>query len=158
MKPQFKETYLGLVYIILTALFNLAVNDAEAAEGPTEPLTVVAVRVLSEGKEASMNGGFATFLGLTKNQQPLSIKRITSAITGTTNSVSVSLEDKKTIILSTRRHQLTTYYLTDRSGKLIRAVINDSKVIAGGLTNIPVATAQAAFEDQKNWWLKDSTR
>jgi hypothetical protein len=118
-----------------------------------EPLAPIANQALKDGKDGSINAGFATVLGLSKNQA-VPIKRLTNERTGVTNSFSISLADKKTIVFTTRSNQLSTFYLTDLSGKLKRAIVNDGSNKSGGLTNISVATAEPRFQEEKKWWIK----
>jgi hypothetical protein len=66
--------------------------------------------------------------------------------------------DRKTIVISVREGQMGTFYLTDLSGKLIRAIVNDGGIKDGGLTNIPIVNAQKAFEKERDWWIKRYAR
>lgn len=134
-----------------------AIGLASAQEN-SSPLSTIATIALKDGKDGNINGGFATTLGLTKNRAPLPIKRLMAETDGTTNTFSVSTADKRTIILTVRREQMSTYYLTDLSGTLKRAVVNDAGVKAGGMTNLPVAVAKPAFEVQKDWWISKHSR
>ena len=124
-----------------------------AAEDAT-PLSGVAFHVLAEGKDASMNGGFATYLGVTKNGARVSMKRIVVPTGSVTNDFYVSIEDKKTIVIVERKSSIDTFYLTDLLGNLKRVVVNDRNIKDGGLTNIPVKKAQAGFQQEKDWWIK----
>jgi hypothetical protein len=49
---------------------------------------------------------------------------------------------------------MSTFYLTDLSGKLKRAIVNDGSIKSGGLTNISFATAEPRFQEEKKWWIK----
>ena len=120
-----------------------------------EPLAKIARQALKDGKDGSINAGFATVLGLTKNEA-VPIKRLTVERNGVTNSFSISLADKKTIVFTARSNQMGTFYLTDLSGKLKRAVVNDGSIKSGGLTNIPIATAEPRFREEKEWWINHS--
>ena len=144
--------------IVSTLVLCVMIDSTAMAEEATQPLAAIASRVLKEGTDARMNGRFATALGIARNQASVSLKRVAAEVNGATNVFNVSFEDKKTIILSVREKQLTTFYLTDLSGKLKRVMINDSSLQIGGLTNIPVATAQRKFEQQKDWWVKKHFR
>ena len=138
--------------IALLMLVGL-VGCSESARPPAEPLAQVADRALAEGKDATLNVGFARFLGL-KADQPMPVKRIQLETGGVTNMLNVLREDPNTIILSERRQRLTTFYLTDRSGLLRRAVVNDGAVADGGITNLSLEAAAAGFEKHKQLWLQ----
>lgn len=66
--------------------------------------------------------------------------------------LNVLLKNRNTIILSERRQSLTTFYLTDRTGNLVKAIVNDGAISNGGLTNLTRATAMAGFDRQKKLW------
>lgn len=110
---------------------------------------------MAEGKEATLNVGFARLLGL-KADQPLPLKRLQFERDGMTNVLNVLRDDPNTIILSERRQSLATFYLTDRSGTLRRAVVNDGAIANGGITNLAVKAAAPGFEKQKNLWLQQT--
>ena len=130
---------------LLTPLHNAGSAEASAA------LAQVADRVLTDGEDAKLNVVFAKVLGL-KTEQPLTLKRLQFEKEGATHIFNVLKKDPNTIILSERRQSLTTFYLTDRAGKLIKAVVNDSAMANGGLTNLTRATATAGFDRQKRLW------
>ena len=144
--------------LLLAFIVGLASTGYAPAQEKSGPLSAIAAIALKDGKDGSINGGFATTLGLTKNRAPLPIKRLTAETDGATSTFSISTADKKTIILTVRREQMSTYYLTDLSGTLKRAVVNDAGVKAGGMTNLPVVDAKPAFEVQKDWWINKHSR
>jgi hypothetical protein len=148
MNASLKSLLLGLLCFV---------GVIASSAGQDEPLASVASQTLIEGKEGSMNAGFATMLGLTSNK-PLPIKQLTAERDGATNRLAVSLADKRTIIITTRSNHLSTYYLTDVSGKLKQAIVNDGSVRSGGLTNLSVAVAEPRFEQEKEWWSKRQSR
>jgi len=129
-----------------------AIYTASPAEND-DALAGVARHALIEGKESSINAAFATTLGLTSNK-PLPVKQLIAERNGATNRLSVSLADKKTIVIATRSNHLSTYYLTDVSGKLKRAIVNDGSIQSGGLTNLSLVTAEPRFQEEKRWWIK----
>jgi hypothetical protein len=138
--------------IALLMLVGL-VGCSEAARPPSESLAQAADRALAEGKDATLNVSFARFLGL-KADQPMPVKRIQLETGGVTNMLNVLREDPNTIILSERQQLLATFYLTDRSGTLRRAVVNDGAIADGGITNLALETAAAGFEKHKQLWLQ----
>ena len=144
--------------LIIAFIVGLATIGYALSQENSGPLSAIATIAFKDGKDGNINGGFATTLGLTKNRAPLPIKRLMAEADGATNTFSISTADKKTIILTVRREQMSTYYLTDLSGTLKRAVVNDAGVKAGGMTNIPVAVAKPAFELQKDWWISKHSR
>ena len=141
-----KSILLPLALVALIVPFN----NAFAPEPPAS-LSQVADRALTQGEDAKLNAGFARILGL-KTEQPLLLKRLQFEKEGATNVLHVLLKDRNTIILSERRRSLATFYLTDRAGNLIKAVVNDSAISNGGLTNLTGATATAGFDRQKKLW------
>ena len=128
-----------------------------SAADSIQPLGPVIVRAFSEGKEVKLNAWFAHKLGL-KAERPLPLKRLRVVKSGRTNVFDVLVEDRKTIILSERHQSLTTFYVTDPSGVLKRAVINDSTIVDGGLTNLALNAAAAGFARQRQLWLEAGTR
>lgn len=116
-------------------------------------LSDVADRAVAEGKDATMNVGFARFLGLAADQ-PLALKRLQFEEDGATNIFNVLVNDPNTIVLMKRRDFLGWFYLADRSGALKRAVVNDSAIADGGLTNLTAVEAAADFEALKRSWLQ----
>ena len=82
-----------------------------------------------------MNAAFARVLGL-KTEQPLILKRLQFEKDGTTNVFKVLLKDRNKIVIAEHRRSLGTFYLTDRAGNLLKAVVNDSAIANGGLTNL----------------------
>jgi hypothetical protein len=144
------RTYLWSIALLM--LVGL-VGCSEAARPPSEPLAQAADRALAEGKDATLNVSFARFLGLSADQ-PMPVKRIQLETGGVTNMLNVLREDPNTIILSERRQLLATFYLTDRSGTLRRAVVNDGAIADGGITNLALEAAAAGFEKHKQLWLQ----
>ena len=149
--------YTGLKTALVAVGICIGMMETSPAAQVAEPLATIARQALKDGKDGSINAGFATALGLTKNQA-VPIKRLTAERTGVTNSFSISLADQKTIVFTTRSNQIGTFYLTDLSGKLKRAIVNDSSIKVGGLTNIPVAIAEPKFQEEKEWWIKKYSR
>lgn len=143
------RTHLWPIALLVVGL----VGCSESSRPPSEPLARAADRALAEGKDATVNVGFARFLGL-KADQPIPVKRIQLETGGVINMLNVLREDPNTIILSERRQLLATFYLTDRSGTLRRAVVNDSAIADGGITNLALAAATAGFEKHKQLWLQ----
>jgi len=135
-----------VVLAVLTLLTNVSA-DENTLEG-------VAAKALREGKDASLNAFFAEQLGIASAKQAIPLKRLKVE----SNVFNVSVTDRRTIILSVQAKNLTTYYLTDTSGQLKKAIINDSAVANGGLTNIPLNRAEAAFKEQKSFWQKHSKK
>ncbi|HLK54614.1 MAG TPA: hypothetical protein VKU42_14230 [Candidatus Angelobacter sp.] len=142
--------------IALLALVCL-LNFSASAQSATNQLAQVADKALADGKDATLNVGFARYLGL-KAEQPLPLKRIQIGKEGVTNVLNVLRDNTNTIILSERRQMLTTFYLTDRSGTLRRAVVNDGAVANGGITNLTLKAAADDFEKQKKLWLQQTAR
>ncbi len=138
---------------LLIALFTvLNLFDFSApAQSATNSLAQAADKALAEGKETTLNVGFARYLGL-KAEQPLPLKRIQIEKDGATNTLSILRDNPNTIILSERRQLLATYYVTDRSGTLRKAVVNDGAVANGGITNLTLKAAANGFEKQKALW------
>jgi len=143
------------IFALLT-LLGLFDISAQAPSG-NESLAQVADKALAEGKDAKLNVGFALVLGLDA-EQPLPLKRIEFVKAGVTNVLNVVRDHTNTIILSERWQFLATFYLTDRSGALRRAVVNDGAIAVGGLTNLPLSAAAAGFQKQKKLWLQQTTR
>ena len=129
----------------------LALALSATAQTTTTPLAQAANKAMVEGKDATLNVGFARFLGL-KAERPLPLKRLQTETDGATNMLNVLRESTNTIILSDRRKLITTFYLTDRSGTLKRAVVNDGAIANGGITNLTLKAAASAFEKQKILW------
>ena len=75
-----------------------------------------------------------------------------------TNVLNVLREPPNTLILLERRQSLATFYVTDRSGTLRRAVVNDDAIEKGGITNIALRVAAPGFEKQKKLWLQHTAR
>lgn len=139
-------------FVILTLICVFAYADPAS-----EPLGPSAKRAIAEGKDVRLNAGFAHALGL-KADHVLLLKRLEIQKEGATNMLNVVKDDRNTIILSERRGALSSFYLTDPSGKLRKAIVNDGTVSNGGLTNIPLAAAAASFEKQKLLWLNSEPR
>ncbi|MCB1125438.1 MAG: hypothetical protein KDM81_03005 [Verrucomicrobiae bacterium] len=114
-------------------------------------LSEVADRAAAEGQDANMNVGFARFLGL-RADQPVALKRLQFEQNGATNTLNVLANEPNTIILVKRQQLLGWFYLTDRSGSLKRAVVNDGGIADGGLTNLTLMEAAAGFEALKRAW------
>jgi len=142
--------------VLALCCFLFTVNNGLAESEPL--LSRVVAEVLKNGSDGKMNAGFASLLGLSKDQSPVLLKRVTAETQSTTNTLSVSLADKKSVVISVRHAHLGTFYLTDTSGKLIRVIVNDGRIKDGGLTNIPIAEAQKAFEKERDWWVKRYSR
>ena len=140
--------------LVLAALIRFS---AEAQLVPPPTLARAADKTMAQGKDGKLNVGFAQFLGL-KAEQPLSLKRLRIESDGATNMFNVLVERPDTIILSERRQLISTYYLTDRSGTLKRAVVNDAGITNGGLTNLPLKTAGPGFDKQKRLWQQEMDR
>ncbi|MHB8522928.1 MAG: hypothetical protein ACYDH9_19505 [Limisphaerales bacterium] len=143
-----KTFLLPIALLTLTSLFGCSHPAA-----PTQPLAPVAERALADGEDAKLKVGFARFLGL-KAEQPLLLKRLQFEKDGATHVLNVLRHDPNTIILSERRQSLTTFYVSDRSGNLSRAVVNDGAIADGGLTNLAPANAAASFAVEKQLWLQ----
>lgn len=126
-------------------------------QSPTNSLAQAADKALAEGKEGTINVGFARFLGL-KAEQPLPLKRIQFEKDGATNVLNVLRDNPNALILSERRQHIATFYLTDRAGTLRRAVVNNAAIANGGITNIPLKVAAGDFEKLKKIWLQETAR
>ena len=140
-----------IVLLTLIGLFGCS----SPTRPKSEPLAQVAERALAEGKDAKLNVWFARYLGL-KAEKPLPLKRLQFEKDGATNMLNVLRDQSDTIILSERRQLLATFYLTDRTGHLRRAVVNDAAIADGGITNLALEAAVASFEIQKQLWLQQS--
>src|SRR5687767_6995300 len=105
-----KTSFGSIALLTLLGLFDFSASG----QSTTNSLAKVAEKALAEGKEATLNVGFARFLGL-KADQPLPLKRLQFEKDGMTNVLNVLRDNTNTIILSERRQSLTTFYLTDRS-------------------------------------------
>jgi hypothetical protein len=149
MNPSFRS----IAWLCLLGLFACS----DRAEPSAESLAQVADRALAEGSDATLNVGFARVLGL-QAEQPLPLKRVQFESDGATHLLDVGRNDPNILILTERREALATFYLTDRSGTLKRAVINDGAIRDGGLTNLTMEAAGAGFETQKRLWLQSSSR
>jgi hypothetical protein len=143
-------------FIVCLCLLGLS-GCSERAEPAAESLAQVADRALAEGRDATLNVGFAQVLGL-QVDQPLPLKRVQFERDGATHLLDVGRKDPNLLILTERRQALTTFYLTDRSGTLRRAVVNDGAIRDGGLTNLTIEAAGSGFETQKRLWLRSSSR
>ena len=107
---------------------------------------------MAKGENKSLNSSFAKVLGIPAGSEPIPLKRVIQTSESSTNRFDVSLKDKRTIILTVVNENLSTFYLTDLSGELRRAVVNDASIRDDGLTNLPVSHARPAFEAQKQFW------
>jgi hypothetical protein len=143
-------------FIVCLCLLGLS-GCSERAEPSAESLAQVADRALAEGRDATLNVGFAQVLGL-QVDQPLPLKRVQFERDGATHLLDVGRKDPNLLILTERRQALATFYLTDRSGTLRRAVVNDGAIRDGGLTNLTIEAAGSGFETQKRLWLRSSSR
>jgi hypothetical protein len=124
-----------------------------AADGP-KPLEPVAAHALTNGTDATLNPFFLRALGIVADEgRPLALKRLRDVQGAKTNFFDVSLEDKQTIILTTREGALSHYYVTDTAGALRKAVVNNGTSRNRGLTNVPNAVVQESFERAKQSWL-----
>ncbi len=108
--------------------------------------------VLAEGKNNSIPPAFSRALGLTTNQ-PARGKVIISRSATETNSFWASLQDTNAAVIVTRKANLSWYYLTNASGRLRSAIVNDANIYHGGGTNLSVAGEGERFEAQKRKWL-----
>jgi hypothetical protein len=147
------KTWFGLAAVLLFPAFV-----SRAADSSSPPLAPVSSHVISHGVDAKLNGGFASMLGLSKDKSDLKLKRMTVAEGTATNVCDVSVQDGKTILFHVRSGSITTYFTTDVYGVLRRAVVNDSAVTNGGLTNIPISKAEANFRIQKEFWIKQTNK
>jgi hypothetical protein len=138
--------------VVLACSWTLAQADSAG-----ESLEPVAKRALAEGRDFKLNIGFAQVLGL-KADKPLPFKQLRIENHNTSNRLNVNKDNPTIIILQETRGPLSTYYLTDPSGKLKKAVVNDSTVIDGGLTNLPLTAVASSFEKQKLLWLQSQTK
>lgn len=126
-------------------------------QSTTNSLAQAADKAMAEGKDSTLSVGFARFFGL-KAEQPLPLKRLKTEKDGATNVLNVLRENTNTIILSERRQLIATFYLTDRSGTLKRAFVNDGAITNGGLTNLTLKAAASDFEKQKKLWQQQTAR
>jgi hypothetical protein len=151
---QMKTSSLPIPSLVL---FCLLLHSCAWCQTTTNMLTKAADRALAEGKETTMNVGFARFLGLTA-EKPLAVKSIQYDKDGVTNVLKVIRDNPNTILFSERRGLLTTFYLTDRSGILRRAFVNDGAIANGGLTNLTSRAATVGFEKQKLLWKQKTAK
>jgi hypothetical protein len=133
---------IGAAYLGLTAL----------AAGPPDELSPVIVHVLTEGKTNNIPPAFSRALGLSTNK-PAAGKVVISRSDTETNSFWASLQDTNAAVIMTRKANLCWYYLTDASGQLHRAIVNDANIYHGGGTNLSLARERERFEAQKRKWL-----
>lgn len=124
---------------------------------PNESLAPIAALAMAEGTDAQLNVQFARILGF-QADEALSLKRLQIEEDGATNILNVLRDDPNKLILSERRQSLTTFYLTDQAGKLIRVVVNDSSITNGGLTNLAPSDASTDFARQKQIWIQRNAR
>jgi len=134
-------------------VLSLAVACLGAAES-SDTFAKLVTRVLQEGNDASLNAAFAKVLGVGSGQSAVRLKRLKSDRGGVTNIFNVSIEDKQTVILSVREKNISTYFLTDTTGKLKKAIVNDGAIADGGMTNLPLSVAEPKFRAQKDFWSK----
>lgn len=152
-KEQMKTSIWTVALLALLGLFEFSARG----QSTTNSLAQAADTALAEGKEATLNVGFARFLGL-KAEQPLPLKRIQFEKDGATNVLNVLRDNPNTLILSERKGLITTFYLTDRSGTLRRAVVHDGGIANGGITNLTLKAAAGDFEKQKKAWWQQTAR
>ena len=145
--------YVSMSFVWIAPLSCLAEGTGPAADSMGE-LSKVVARVLRDGKDSPMNPGFAKALGLSKDGSPVPMKLLVLPATATTNRFWVATHDTNTVVIGFREGDLATFYLTDVSGQLRKAVINDSRIRVGGLTNIPTDQALKRFEAEKKWWIR----
>jgi hypothetical protein len=142
-----QRTFIFLLFLILTLV---PTHGADAGK----PLEPVAVHALAQGTDATLNPFFLRTLGISAEEgRPLALKRLRDVQGNQTNFFDVSVADKQTVVLTTREGALSHYYVTDVSGNLRKAVVNDSKNRNAGLTSLPNAKAQESFERAKQFWL-----
>jgi hypothetical protein len=153
LNEQMKTPFWPVALLTLLGIFNFSA----LGQSTTTSLAQAANKAMAEGKDGTLNVGFARVLGL-KAEQPLPLKRIQTENDGATNVLNVLRENTNTIILYERRQHITTFYLTDRSGTLKRAVVNDGAIANGGLTNLTLKAAASDFEKQKKIWLQQTAR
>jgi len=153
VKAQMTTSIWIVALLTILGLFDFSARG----QSTTNSLAHAADKALAEGKDATLNVGFARFLGL-KAEQPLPLKRIQFDKDGATNVLNVLRDNPNTLILSERRQLITTFYLTDRSGTLRRAVVNDGGIANGGITNLTLKAAAGDFEKQKKIWLQHTAR
>ena len=147
------KTSFWSVALFTLGLFNISV----LGQSVTNSLAQAADKALTGGKDATLSVGFARIIGL-KAEKPLPLKRLQIEREGVTNVLNVLRDNPNTIILSERRQMLTTFYLTDRSGVLRRAVVNDGAIANGGLTNLTTKAAASGFENEKRLWFQQTAR
>lgn len=139
-------------FIVFLASF-LAVVSAQAAD-TAKPLAPVAAQALANGTDATLNPFFQRSLGVAAEEgRPLALKRLRDVQGNKTNYFDISVADKQTIIITAREGALSHYFLTDLSGTLQKAVVNDARNRSRGVTNVPNAVAQEPFERAKQGWL-----
>lgn len=142
-----QRTFIFLLFLIL------AVVHAHAADA-AKPLEPVAAHALAQGTDATLNPFFSRALGVPAEEgRPITLKRLRDVQGNQTNFFDVSVADKQTVVLTTREGALSHYYVTDISGNLRKAAVNDSKNRSAGLTDVPKAKAQESFERAKQLWL-----
>ena len=124
---------------------------AFAAQQPGE-LSPVISHVLAKGKNNNIPPAFARALGLSTNQ-PAPGKAIIEQTSTETNAFWASLQNTNAAVITTRKGNLSWYYVTDASGQLRRAMVNDANIYHGGGTNLSVAKEGERFEAQKRKWL-----
>ena len=135
-----------------STFFLLIASLIASAAQPTGELSPVITHVLREGKNNNIPPGFAHALGLTTNQ-PAAGKVIIDRSGTETNSFWASTQGTNAAVIMTRKANLSWYYLTDASGQLRRAIVNDANKYHGGGTNLSLAKETDRFEAQKRKWL-----
>ena len=139
------------IVLFVSIVFSIHAHAADAAKTTLAP---IAAHALTNGIDATLNPFFLRTLGIVAEEgRPLALKRLRDVQGNRTNYFDVSVVDKQTIVLTAREGALSHYFLTDVSGTLRKAVVNDSTFRNRGLTNIPNAVAQEPFERAKNSWL-----
>lgn len=123
------------------------------AEQPGE-LSPVISHVLTRGKTNNIPPAVARALGLSTNTPALG-KFVFTTSPPETNAFWVSLKSTNAAVIITRKENMCWYYVTDASGQLLHAMVNDfnSRQYHGGGTNLSVVKERQPFEVQKKKWL-----
>jgi hypothetical protein len=144
-----KKSIWGGIFLLLGAP-SFRPTASAAAPGELSP---VIGHVLSEGKSNNIPPAFSYALGLSTNK-PAAGKVIISRGDTETNSFWASLQDSNSAVMITRKANLSWYYLTDSSGQLRRAIVNDANIYHGGGTNLSLGKERERFEAHKRRWLR----
>jgi hypothetical protein len=123
------------------------------AEQPGQ-LSPVIAHVLTHGKNNNIPPAVARALGLSTNTPALGKFAFTTS-PPETNAFWVSLQNTNAAVIITRKANMCWYYVTDSSGQLLHAMVNDfnSKLYHGGGTNLSILKEREPFEAQKRKWL-----